>query len=317
MATEFAPRNKRGYYGSFAQIGVPLGVILGQVLFLVLASRTNPATFAAWGWRIPFLLSVLLIGVALFAQRQLEDTPAFRRLQELQSENAARTTQSGQDRPVPASPRRQSPVIEAFRHYPRQILLGAGAFIVVNATFYIYIVYVLDYATKQLHLSTTVVLLAILVASLVQIAALPAFAALSDRIGRRRTYLAGAVATAVWAIPFFLLIDARQAWLLALALVVAQLSLSMMYGPQAAFFSEMFSARVRYSGASLGYQIGAALGGGFSPLIATALFAATGTTLSISVYMIVLALIAIACVWALTETYQSDMEDEPAAARSS
>ena len=317
MATEFAPRNKRGYYGSFAQIGVPLGVILGQVLFLVLASQTNPATFAAWGWRVPFLLSVLLIGVALFAQRRLEDTPAFRRLQELQSENAPRTTQSENAGPVPASPRRQSPVIEAFRHYPRQILLGAGAFIVVNATFYIYIVYVLDYATKQLKIPTTLVLLAILIASLVQIAALPAFAALSDRIGRRRAYLAGAVATAVWAIPFFLLIDARQAWLLALALVVAQLSLSMMYGPQAAFFSEMFSARVRYSGASLGYQIGAALGGGFSPLIATALFAATGTTLSISVYMIVLALIAIACVWALTETYQADLEDEPAAARSS
>jgi MFS family permease len=314
LATEFAPRNKRGFYGSFAQVGVPLGVILGQVLFIVVAARTDPATFAAWGWRVPFLLSVLLIGVAAYAQRRLEDTPAFRRLQQLRAEQAGQSVPSGQVGAATPSRRGGSPVIEAFRHYPRQILLGAGAFIVVNATFYIYIVYILDYATKHLRLSTTVVLLAILVASLVQIAALPAFAALSDRIGRRRTYLAGAVATAVWAVPFFLLVDTGQAGLLALALVIAQVSLSMMYGPQAAFFSEMFSARVRYSGASLGYQIGAALGGGFSPVIATALFAATGTTLSISAYMVVLALVAIACVWALTETYQANMEDEPVAA---
>ncbi|MDF2977953.1 MAG: hypothetical protein K0S40_2681 [Actinomycetospora sp.] len=308
LATEFAPKHKRGFYGSFAQVGVPLGVIFGQVLFIILASQVAPEAFASWGWRIPFLVSVLLIGVALYAQRKLEDTPAFRRLQELQAEQAqqAATTGAGE-----ATTRRSSsPIIDAFRQYPRQILLGAGAFIVVNATFYIYIVYILDYATEDLGLSTTAVLVAILIASIITVVALPTFAALSDRIGRRRTYLMGAIATAVWAVPFFLLVDLAQPWALAVALVVAQLALSMMYGPQAAFFSEMFSARVRYSGASLGYQIGAALGGGFSPVIATALLAATGTTLAISVYMIVLALLAVACVWALTETYQTDMDDE-------
>ncbi|PVZ11775.1 MFS transporter [Actinomycetospora cinnamomea] len=303
LATEFAPRHRRGFYGSFAQVGVPLGVIFGQVLFIVLASQTAPETFAAWGWRVPFLVSVLLIGVAVYAQKKLEDTPAFRHLQELRAQQAE---QAG----TAAPQRGSSPIVEAFRRFPRQILLGAGAFIVVNATFYIYIVYILDYATEDLGLSTTTVLVAILIASIVQIAALPAFAALSDRIGRRRTYLFGALATAVWAIPFFLLIDTASPVALAIALVVAQLALSMMYGPQAAFFSEMFSAQVRYSGASLGYQIGAALGGGFSPVIATALLAATGTTMAISVYMIVLALVAVACVWALTETYQNAMEDD-------
>jgi MFS family permease len=301
LATECAPRHKRGFYGSFAQVGVPLGVIFGQVLFIVIASQTAPETFAAWGWRVPFLVSVLLIGVAVYAQRKLEDTPAFRHLQELRAQQAVAAGA--------ATARGSSPIVEAFQRFPRQILLGAGAFIVVNATFYIYIVYVLDYATEDLGLSTTTVLVAILVASVVQIAALPAFAALSDRIGRRRTYLMGAIGTAVWAIPFFLLVDTASPAALVVALVVAQLTLSMMYGPQAAFFSEMFSARVRYSGASLGYQIGAALGGGFSPVIATALLAAFGTTLAISVYMIVLALLATACVWALTETYESDMDD--------
>ena len=314
LATEFAPRSKRGFYGSFAQVGVPLGVIFGQVLFIVLASQTDPETFAAWGWRVPFLLSVLLIGVAVYAQSKLEDTPAFLRLQQLRTEQAEQAEQADGGSGATAS---RSPIIDAFRQYHRQILLGAGAFIVVNATFYIYIVYILDYATEELGLSTTTVLVAILLASLVQIVALPGFAALSDRIGRRRVYLAGAIATAVWAIPFFLLVDTGQAWALGLALIVAQASLSMMYGPQAAFFSEMFSARVRYSGASLGYQIGAALGGGFSPVIATALLAATGTTIAISLYMIALALLAVACVWALTETYQTDMDDEPAAAGSS
>jgi MFS transporter, MHS family, shikimate and dehydroshikimate transport protein len=303
LATEFAPAHKRGFYGSFAQVGVPLGVIFGQVLFIILASQTDPEAFASYGWRIPFLLSVLLIGVALYAQRKLEDTPAFRQLQDLQAEQAKAAAAGG------TAQRRSSPIIEAFRQYHRQILLGAGAFIVVNATFYIYIVYLLDYATEDLGLSTTTVLVAILIASIVTVGALPAFAALADRIGRRRTYLMGAIGTGVWAVPFFLLVDLAQPWALVVALFVAQLALSAMYGPQAAFFSEMFSARVRYSGASLGYQIGAALGGGFSPVIATALLAATGTTLSISIYMIVLAVIAIACVWALTETYQNDMED--------
>ncbi len=304
MATEFAPKHKRGFYGSFAQIGVPLGVILGQVLFLYLSFAMSPEFFASVGWRIPFLASVLLIGVALYAHLKLEDTPAFKHLQEAK---AAKDAAEGVD----TTPKRGggSPVIDALRQYPKQILLAAGSFIVVNATFYLYVVYIIEYGTTELGMQQTTVLIAILIASIVQVIVLPIFAAMSDRYGRRLLYLAGAVGTALWAFPFFWLADTGTGWGVTVALLGGLITLSMMYGPQAAFFAELFSAKVRYSGASLGYQIGAALGGGFSPVIATALLAATGTSAWISAYMALLALIAVVCVYLLTETYQNEMDD--------
>jgi MFS family permease len=152
-------------------------------------------------------------------------------------------------------------------------------------------------------------LLAIAIASVIQIPALAWFASLSDRVGRRTMYLAGSIATAIWAFPLFWLIDMGQTWSITLSLIVAQLALSMMYGPLAAFFSEMFSAKLRYSGASLGYQLGALLGGAIAPLLAVYLQQVTGGTAAISVYIIIVSVIAIACTLALTETYQNDMED--------
>jgi MFS family permease len=309
MATEFAPKHKRGFYGSFAQIGVPLGVILGQVLFLYLSFAVSPEFFASFGWRIPFLASVLLIGVALYAHLRLEDTPAFKHLQEAK---AAKDAAEG----VTQSPKSGgSPVIDALRQYPKQIFLAAGSFIVVNATFYIYVVYIIDYGTDELGLAQTTVLVAILIASIVQVIVLPIFAAISDRYGRRKIYIAGAAGTALWAFPFFWFADTATGWGVTVALLGGLITLSMMYGPQAAFFAELFSAKVRYSGASLGYQIGAALGGGFSPVIATALLAGTGTPASISAYMAALALIAVVCVYLLTETYQNEMDDAAAPER--
>jgi metabolite-proton symporter len=303
MATEFAPKHKRGFYGSFAQIGVPLGVILGQVLFLYLSFAMSPEFFASVGWRIPFLASVLLIGVALYAHLKMEDTPAFKHLQEAK---AAKDAAEG----VTAAPTSdRSPVLEALRQYPKQIFLAAGAFIVVNATFYLYVVYIIEYATTELGLAQTAVLIAILIASIVCAFALPFFAALSDRYGRRKLYLAGAIGTALWSFPFFWVADTGTFWGVLVALLGGLITLSMMYGPQAAMFSELFSAKVRYSGASLGYQLGAALGGGFAPVIATALLAATGTSASISAYMAALAVVAIVCIYLLTETYQNELDD--------
>lgn len=295
LATEFAPKHRRGFYGSFAQIGVPIGVLLGVVAFFLLGISMDQAAFDAYGWRIPFIASILLVGVAVYAKKRLEDTPAFKRLQQLAAQDP--NTQE------------RSPVLEAIRHHWGRILLAGGAFTVVNTTFYLYITFMLSYGTKTVGLSQQQVLIAIAVASVVQIPALALFAAMSDRVGRRTMYVTGAVLTALWAYPLFLLADLGTVWSMTVALTVAQLALSMMYGPLAAFFSEMFTAKLRYSGASLGYQLGALLGGAIAPLLAVYLQKVTGGTSAISIYIIVVSVVAIACTLVLTETYQNEMDD--------
>jgi MFS family permease len=297
LATEYAPAGKRGVYGSLAQIGVPIGVLIGTVAYFFLSLAMSADAFLSWGWRVPFLASILLIGVAIYAQNKLEETPAFLRLQQLAATRKAEGVVS------------QSPVWEVLRTSWGRVLLAGGAFCVVNTTFYIYITFSQDYATRVLHLSRTTVLLVIAIISVIQIPALAVFAAISDRTGRRGIYLAGAILTAVWAFPLFWLMDTRTAWGLALALLGGQTALSMMYGPLAAFFAELFNARLRYSGASLGYQLGALFGGAISTLVATALYQAFHSNVPISLYIIGVSLLAVACVLALTETYQHDLDD--------
>jgi MFS family permease len=297
LATEFAPKHKRGLYGSVAQIGVPIGVLLGTVAFFFLSLLMTPEAFQSYGWRIPFVASVILVGVAGYAHRRLEETPAFTRLQLL----AAQRQSSGLVS--------RSPVLEVLRTSWRRVLLAGGAFTVVNTTFYIYITFSQDYATRILHLPKTTVLLVIAIVSLAQIPALAGFAAISDRIGRRRMYLAGSVCTAIWAFPLFALMDTGTPWGLALGLLGGQVSLSMMYGPLAAFFAELFNARLRYSGASLGYQLGALFGGAVSSVIAAWLFAEFNSNVPISLYIILVSIIAIGCTLGLTETYQHDLDD--------
>jgi MFS family permease len=203
----------------------------------------------------------------------------------------------------------RSPVLEVLRTSWRRVLLAGGAFTVVNTTFYIYITFLQDYGVRILHMSRSTVLLAIAIVAIIQIPALAGFAAISDRIGRRKMYLAGSIGTAIWAFPLFWLVDTATGWGMTLGLLGGQITLSMMYGPLAAFFSEMFSAKFRYSGASLGYQLGALLGGAISSLVAAWLFAEFHSNVPISLYIIAVSLIAIACVLTLTETYQHDMDD--------
>ena len=307
IATEHAPRDKRGFYGSFAQMGVPLAVIISNALFLVLAAVFAPEQFAAWAWRIPFLLSVLLIGVALYAQLRLEDTPAFRHLQEAQEEPSGDLQQD----------RSRSPIIDVFRSHPKQILLAAGSFIAVNGGFYIYIVYTLSYGTEVLGVSKSVMLTAVLISSAISLLLIPGFSRLSDSVGRRPVYLGGAILTVLVAFPVFWLIDTKSAFLIFLGLLLGNIGNSAMYGPQAAFFSEIFDTKVRYSGASMGYQIGAVFGGGFAPLICASLYAATKTSASISGYLLVMALVTLVSAYLLSETYQTDVDDaqEPTDAR--
>lgn len=293
LATEFAPKHRRGFYGSFAQIGVPVGVLLGVVAFFLLGTSMAPEAFASWGWRVPFLLSAALVGVAIYAKNRLEETPAFRKLQQLSAE-------------LPA--RRRSPVVEVMRRHWGRVLLAGGAFMIINTAFYIYSVFALTYGTKTVHVSQATMLVALGVAAVVMIPVCMWSAALSDRVGRKPVYLAGGVATLVWAFPFFWFIDLGQWSSITLALTVAMGALSVMYGPLAAFFSEMFSAEIRYSGASLAYQIGALAGGAAAPLIAVYLQKATGGTAAISIYIMIMAAIAIVCTLALRETRHNSME---------
>ncbi len=303
IATESAPRHRRGFYGSFAQAGVPVGVILANAIFLGTGAVLAPEAMATWGWRVPFLASFALIGVGLYVQLRLEETPEFQRLQQQSSSSE----ESGEESAEPEQSR--SPIIDAFKMFPKQIFLAAGAFIVVNATFYIFIVYTLSYGTGVLGVSRPIMLTGVLASSVIQIPALMGFAALSDRVGRRKVYLSGAALLGLWAFPYFWLLNTQSAVLIWLALIVGQTFLSMMYGPQAALLSEMFTARLRYSGASLGYQIGAVFGGALAPIISASLFEAFGNYVPIAIYMMIMAAISFACVVFITETFQDDAEE--------
>ena len=298
LATEYAPAGKRGFYGSFAQVGVPVGLVLGNTSFLILSGVLGEETFASWGWRIPFLLSVVLIGVALYIQLRLEDTPVFRQLQERQSSQQGDEGES------------RSPVIEVLRDHPKQVLLAGGAFFVVNGAYYVMITGMLDYGTRSLGVSQNTMLAAVLISSFAQIFFLTGWAALSDRVGRRPVYLAGAALLGLWAFPMFWLVNTKSAVLITIALAFGQLFLSMMYGPQAALFSEMFSARVRYSGASIGYQGASVFAGGLAPIIMVSLLEATGTSLSVSFYVLAMAIVTFVSVYLITETYGDEMAQD-------
>ncbi len=285
IATENAPPQRRGFYGSFAQVGAPVGVILANLAFLLMSASTEPDAFMQWGWRVPFIVSVVLIGLALFVQLRLEDTVEFLKLQK------TRVSQ-------------RSPVLEALRTHPKQIALAAGAFLAVQVPFYILIAFVIAYGTGAAGpaVSRNTMLAAVLVGAVAMIPSLLLAAAWSDRYGRRGVYMLGAALLAAWSFAIFPLIDTGSFLWICVSLAVGQMLVAMMYGPQAAFVSEMFSTEVRYSGASLGYQLGAILGGGFAPIIATALLAEYQDTIGISIYMAIACAITLWSTWLLGET---------------
>ncbi|MGW0737384.1 MFS transporter [Streptomyces sp. NPDC002851] len=282
MATEFAPEGKRGLYGSLVQLGVPIGVVTANSVFLLVGAVTSDAAFAGWGWRLPFMVGVLVLILAWYIHTRVEETPEF---QAAERKLAAQEKQSG-----------HSPLREVLRHHKGTVLLAAGSFTVNTATFYIIITGVLDYATRELHLERTAVLGVSLIVSCTQLALIPAAAALSDRIGRLRIYTFGAVGILVWAFPMFLMIDTASLLWLGVSTFIASSFLSIMYGPQAALFAELFSAEMRYTGASLGYQLSAVLGGGLAPFVMVLLLEATGTALSVSGYIVALAVVALASI---------------------
>ena len=292
LVTESAPADKRGWYGAYAQAGAPIGVILANLAFLGVSGSMSEDAFLDWGWRLPFLASIVLIGVSLYVQLNLEDTEAFKKLANNPSEGSIEDT-----------PIRRSPIVEVIVNYPKRIFLAAGAFLSIQVTFYILIAFIMAYGVNSpsVMLSRDTMLTAVLVAAMIMVPAQFWAAGLSDRVGRKRVYLWGAALSGIWAFALFPLVDTGNIYVVTGAIAVGLIFTGMQYGPQAAFFTELFSTEVRYSGASLGYQIGAILGGALAPTIAVMLWNTYGVAY-VSVYMAIAALATLFCVSRLSET---------------
>ncbi|MBS9373196.1 MFS transporter [Rhodococcus sp. B50] len=275
VATENAPAGKRGLYGAAPQIGVPAGVLLANLVYLPLTAFLSEETFNAWGWRVPFLASAVLVFVAMWIRLGLEESAEFK---------------AAKDAPATEE---KLPILEVLTQHWKTVLLAGGTFIATNGIAYAYMVYVLKYGEATLGFSKTT-MLTLLIASCPFWMAGMAFAAWrSDLVGRRNIYIKSSAALVVAAALFFPLMDTAILPVMLVAMVGLGFTLGCCAGPQSALFAELFPAKIRYSGASLGYQVGAILGGGLAPMVATSLFAATGTSLSITGYFVLIALISL------------------------
>lgn len=285
MAVEHAPEDRRGFYGSWPQIGAPLGLVAGTLVFSLVSSSMSEEAFLAGGWRIPFLFSIVLVIFGLWIRFTIAESPEFQKVKDEKQEAAM-------------------PIIEAIRTYPKNILLAMGVRFAENGFFYIYAVFTLAYATEALGMSKQSILNAVLIAAAIETLTIPMFGALSDRFGRKPIYVFGALVSAAFAFPLFWLLDSKSPGLATLAISFGlAIGHAAMYGPQASFLSELFGARVRYSGVSLGYNLAAVFGGALSPLIATWLLKEyKPETWPISSYMLVLALITLVALHFAAET---------------
>jgi MFS transporter, MHS family, shikimate and dehydroshikimate transport protein len=284
MTTEHSPSEMRGFYGSIVQIGFPLGMALGTASFFALAYLSD-GEFASWGWRIPFVASAALVVIGVFIRLRIEETPDFKRV--LRDGNVSRF-----------------PVIETICSHPKDLIIGLGARITEISWIYVLTVFGLSYAVTNLGLSRSLVLGAIALGAAVELITIPLFGGLSDRVGRRTIYMVGCVAAICLSFPVFWAIATRDPVIVVLAFVIGMsVGHGIMYGVQASFLSEMFPSNLRYSGASLGYQIAAPIGGGLVPLAAAAMVEMSGGgTWAVSVLMIAIASVTIVAVLLAHET---------------
>lgn len=290
MVVEHGHQGRRGLNASWVQAGVPAGLLLANAIF-ILFSLLPDAAFLSWGWRVPFLLGIALLAVGMFIRLQIFESPLFAKVKEQKRQAAV-------------------PFFNAIQRYPRNIVLAIGARMAENASFYLFSVFVLTYGTQHLHLPRSTILNCVLIASVVQFFTIPLFGLLSDVVGRRPVYIGGAASLAVFAFPYFWLVDTGNTMLVGLATIVSLVVVAAMYGPQAAFFSELFGTDVRYTGASIGYQLASPLAGGLAPMISMSLLEwADGRSWPVAMYLIVLSGITLVSVWLAAETHRSHLGD--------
>jgi MHS family shikimate/dehydroshikimate transporter-like MFS transporter len=282
MVIEHAPEGKRGLYGSLVQIGFPAGIAASTGTFLLLTMLPE-SSFLAWGWRIPFLVSAILVGVGLFIRLRIAETPAFEKLQAEQ--NVA-----------------SRPLADLLANNKRELLISVGLKVSEVAWVYIMTVFIIAYGVS-IGLARPLILNSILLAALLEFITMPLFGWASDQVGRRPMFIAGALLSAICAFAVFALIDTKNPTIVMLSIaVIVSITHAMMFGPEAAFLPELFGTKTRYTGCSIGCQVAAAISGGLAPVVATGLLGWSGATWPISIYLVVLAAITLASALASVET---------------
>jgi metabolite-proton symporter len=298
MAAEHGDEARRGFWSSWPQAGVPLGNLMATGVLFILAAVQSDADFEAWGWRIPFLLSAVLVLIGLYVRLQLEESPVF---SEAKAEIAEKKQESS-----------HLPLLEVIKTYPKEVLIAMGMRLAENISYYIFTIVVLTYVTTYLEADTDLILQMLLIAAAGQFFLIPAVGALSDRVGRRPLYLTGAVGVAVWSFFFFDLVKTQESGPVLLAVAVGLFFHSLMYAPQAAFFSELFGTSVRYTGASVGYQLASIFAGAMAPIIALKLLGTPeeSNTTAVAIYVSIAAAITIIAVLCAKETRNTSLRHD-------
>ncbi|AOH56404.1 MFS transporter [Peribacillus muralis] len=291
LAVEYAPAEKRGLFGAIPQMGVTIGMLLGTIALSFMTLLPENA-FMTWGWRLPFIFSALLVFFGLWIRKGIDETPSFKKVKE-----------SGE---VP-----KLPIVETLKNYWREVIIAVGAKVVETAPFYIFSTFVVSYATTNLGFSRTATLTAVMIATIITTILIPIMGMLSDKIGRKKLFIAGTIGMALFAFPYFWLLQQKSVPLLIIATVIG---LGIIWAPITAvlgtMFSEIFDARIRYTGITLGYQIGAALAGGTAPLVATALLNRFNNSyVPVAIYIIFASFLSLAAIWAVKERSNQKLDE--------